>query len=320
MSTSRPPRNRHHLGGIASLPFLLTTLLLVLCAGAARSQETNDAQQLLAHANEALQAGQLDAARAAFNDVLAIDAGSLEALNGLANLSLYLKDYDRAEDLARQLLAAGSDDPAVAAAAQILLGTALYQQLLDLRYRATVPPTTQRIPAGNAQAWRDATLQAAEQAFRGAIELGTIPEIRLSLAEILRLAGRDQEALEALDDYLSQPQPKARLSAENLRCYLRAEDPESAASGVTRPRPLRLSHPEITAEAREAGIEGTVFFEGVVGTDGVLDCLRVVRGLPMGLNQAALTAARQWRFKPAEKGGAPARARYAGKMSFQASG
>jgi protein TonB len=64
---------------------------------------------------------------------------------------------------------------------------------------------------------------------------------------------------------------------------------------------VRGAYPDI---ARQAGVEGTVVVQALVGTDGRVRDTRVVRSIPM-LNGAAIEAVRQWRFKPAATGGKP---------------
>jgi protein TonB len=49
--------------------------------------------------------------------------------------------------------------------------------------------------------------------------------------------------------------------------------------------------------AQAAHVEGTVTIEAIIGTDGVVQQARVVSGVPL-LNDAALTAVKQWRYRP----------------------
>jgi TonB family protein len=63
--------------------------------------------------------------------------------------------------------------------------------------------------------------------------------------------------------------------------------------------------PNYTAEARAQRIEGEVLLEVVFEASGKLRVLRVVRGLGHGLDDAAVHAAEQIRFKPALKDGQP---------------
>jgi TonB family protein len=61
--------------------------------------------------------------------------------------------------------------------------------------------------------------------------------------------------------------------------------------------------PVYTPEARQLKIEGDVLLEVIFKANGQLQILRVVRGLGHGLDEAALSAARQMRFKPAMRNG-----------------
>jgi TonB family protein len=63
--------------------------------------------------------------------------------------------------------------------------------------------------------------------------------------------------------------------------------------------------PIYTEEARSKRIEGEVLLEVVLEASGKLRVLRVVRGLGHGLDDAAVHAAEQIRFKPALKDGQP---------------
>lgn len=54
------------------------------------------------------------------------------------------------------------------------------------------------------------------------------------------------------------------------------------------------AYPPIAINAR---IEGLVIIEAVIGTDGVVNEARILRGVPL-LNQAALDAVKQWRYTP----------------------
>ena len=68
---------------------------------------------------------------------------------------------------------------------------------------------------------------------------------------------------------------------------------------------LSVPKPIYTDEARTRKIEGDVLVEVVFAASGEVKVVRVVRGLGYGLDEAAETAARQIRFKPAQQGGQP---------------
>jgi TonB family protein len=62
---------------------------------------------------------------------------------------------------------------------------------------------------------------------------------------------------------------------------------------------LSKPNPVYTDEARKLGIEGEVLVEVVFESTGQLKTVRIVKGLGHGLDEAALRAAEQIRFKPA---------------------
>jgi len=61
--------------------------------------------------------------------------------------------------------------------------------------------------------------------------------------------------------------------------------------------------PTYTDEARHMKLEGEVLVEVVFAADGRVHAVRVVRGLGHGLDEAALRAAEQIKFKPAQREG-----------------
>ncbi len=72
-----------------------------------------------------------------------------------------------------------------------------------------------------------------------------------------------------------------------------------------------------TDEARQAGLEGTVVLDVVVGADGKTTDITVVHGLEHGLTEAAVTALRECRFSPGERDGQPVAVRVRGfKITF----
>lgn len=81
--------------------------------------------------------------------------------------------------------------------------------------------------------------------------------------------------------------------------------PYRAGSGVTAPRLLREVKAGYTEEARLRNLEGEVVLEIVVRRDGSVGDVRLLHGLPHGLNERAIAAVRQWRFAPAARLGQP---------------
>jgi TonB family protein len=85
----------------------------------------------------------------------------------------------------------------------------------------------------------------------------------------------------------------------------RAAHPDTfTPSEVTR-KAIIVSKPEpgYTEEARRNNTSGTVRLRVILTASGEVSNITVVKGLPDGLSEKAVAAARQMRFKPAEKDG-----------------
>jgi TonB family protein len=76
--------------------------------------------------------------------------------------------------------------------------------------------------------------------------------------------------------------------------------------GVTPPRVLTEVKPTYTAKALLERIQGSVWLELVVRTDGTPSDIRVIRSLDSnGLDEQAILAIDQWRFEPGRMNGKP---------------
>jgi TonB family protein len=71
---------------------------------------------------------------------------------------------------------------------------------------------------------------------------------------------------------------------------------------------------QYTQEAKDNNVEGTVVLNAVFGVDGQIGEIEVIRGLPYGLTESAIEAAKKIRFNPALKDGQPAPVR--GNLEF----
>jgi protein TonB len=83
---------------------------------------------------------------------------------------------------------------------------------------------------------------------------------------------------------------------------------ELPQSGVIPPKVKNSVKALYTSEARNAGIEGVVWVDATVLSDGTVgDDVRIVRSLDKkyGLDEQAVKASKQWTFYPATKDGKP---------------
>jgi len=104
-------------------------------------------------------------------------------------------------------------------------------------------------------------------------------------------------------------QPSATVSAAGFD-QAPAQTPQRAAAAPETPKiiPVEVRSkptPVYTDKARELKIEGDVVLEVEFLASGSLRVVRVVRGLGYGLDEAAMKAAEQIQFKPAQDGGRP---------------
>lgn len=72
-----------------------------------------------------------------------------------------------------------------------------------------------------------------------------------------------------------------------------------------RARVLSKPEPQYTEEGRKNGVTGTVVLRVVFSSSGEVTNIRAVQGLPSGLTEKAIAAARQIRFSPAKRDGHP---------------
>ena len=85
-------------------------------------------------------------------------------------------------------------------------------------------------------------------------------------------------------------------------------DPNKIYSGKdvsSKARVLSKPEPQYTEEARKNQVTGTVVLRAVFTSGGQVSNIRAVSGLPFGLTERAIAAARQIKFAPATKDGHP---------------
>jgi len=74
---------------------------------------------------------------------------------------------------------------------------------------------------------------------------------------------------------------------------------------ITPPRLSEVASPDYTAEAKKKKIEGTVTLAIVIDKKGDVVDAKVVKGIGYGLDENAIVAVKEWKYKPAEKDGEP---------------
>jgi len=87
---------------------------------------------------------------------------------------------------------------------------------------------------------------------------------------------------------------------------------------MTPPKMIKSARPNYAPEAMRAKIRGRVMMEMIVRADGTVGEVRVVRSLDrkLGLDDAAVKAAKEMRFTPAMKDGVAVPVLLSSEMDF----
>ena len=80
---------------------------------------------------------------------------------------------------------------------------------------------------------------------------------------------------------------------------------EQGRGGVSAPVVISQVQPEYSEEARAARLEGVVKLEAIIHEDGSIQVLDVLQSLGFGLDEKAIEALEQWKFRPGMRNGEP---------------
>ena len=95
------------------------------------------------------------------------------------------------------------------------------------------------------------------------------------------------------------------------------EGPIRVGGDVQPPVKVSAPSPQYTEIARKARIQGVVIVEAIIDKEGNVTNVKVLKGLPMGLDTAAADAVRKWQFKPATLNGKPVAVIYNLTVNFR---
>jgi len=79
----------------------------------------------------------------------------------------------------------------------------------------------------------------------------------------------------------------------------------TVGGGVSAPAVVHSVQPEFTEEARQASFQGSCSIQLIVDAQGNPQNVHVTKHLAMGLDEKAIEAVRQYKFKPAMYDGHP---------------
>jgi TonB family protein len=200
--------------------------------------------------------------------------------------------------------------------ALIDLGTAAMrkketQQAIDYFQKAQIADPQH---AGPALTWlavvqdRQANSQEADSLFKQSLSLEDPNSAEAATTMelygfFLQRQGRAEEA-GAIRDQAAAIRKEQGAKAVTIR-QASGSNVFRVGNGVTAPAVISKAEPEYTEEARLAKYQGTVVVSTEIGPDGVAQSMKVIRGLGLGLDEQAVKAISQWKFKPGTKDGQP---------------
>jgi protein TonB len=98
---------------------------------------------------------------------------------------------------------------------------------------------------------------------------------------------------------------------------------QSCEPGFALPKVKKRVPPGYPQAAQGAGVQGAIWVEGIVNTDGRIREARVARALDpllrrtFGVNEEALETVKKWQFEPAKKDGIPIRVLVTIELTFR---
>ena len=90
-----------------------------------------------------------------------------------------------------------------------------------------------------------------------------------------------------------------------------------AGPGITLPKVVKEVHATYPKDALNDGIQGSVEMRCVVSTDGKPTAIEVTKPLEPRLDEAAVSALRQWEFEPGKKDNQAVPVRITIEMTFR---
>ncbi|MBI2214604.1 MAG: energy transducer TonB [Acidobacteria bacterium] len=142
---------------------------------------------------------------------------------------------------------------------------------------------------------------------KGITTRASAPATAAAPAEV---AAKDEKVNGVYREPALEPPASQTESVQLLRA--RAAAGETLRVGGAVKAPVVVERVEIAypKRAKEAGIQGIVIIETVIDRQGRVKSAKVLKPLSMGLDEAALRAVKQWKFKPATLEGEPVEVRF----------
>lgn len=95
------------------------------------------------------------------------------------------------------------------------------------------------------------------------------------------------------------------------------EGPIQVGGDVQAPVKTHYPQPQYTEIARKARLQGVVIVQAIIDKQGNVTNVKLLKGLGMGLDQAAIDAIKKWKFEPATLHGKPVSVYYNLTVNFR---
>jgi periplasmic protein TonB len=113
------------------------------------------------------------------------------------------------------------------------------------------------------------------------------------------------ESSEPQKEKVAEPASRDTEKSDQTVQDIESSGPIRITSDVVQPVLIHKVNPDYPEIARKARIQGVVILEAVITKDGTVENAKVLRRLHPILDQAAVNAVQQWRYKPAKLNGKP---------------
>jgi len=148
-------------------------------------------------------------------------------------------------------------------------------------------------------------LEARRLGFEGTVILEATTDIkgRVKKTKVLKsVPYLDQPAVKAIRQWVYEPvlingQPRPIVFTVTVRFSLHYGEKDKVLSDIEPPKLMTRVTPVYPAEAKKAGIEGTVILGATIDGEGKVTDVKVLESIP-GLDQAAVDALKQWVYAP----------------------
>ena len=115
-----------------------------------------------------------------------------------------------------------------------------------------------------------------------------------------------QPATESSDQEKGEvPKSQDEKTSNPLPQDIKTSDPMRITSDVVQPVLIHRVNPEYPEIARKSRVQGVIILEAIITREGTVEKVKILRGVHPLLDQAAVNAVKQWRYKPATLNGKP---------------